>query len=347
MPLDIYSTRAQLAAIEQMPRVYSFLFDTFCRDGGVVEDDKAIWDFRKGSQKMAPVVVPGTGGVPMLRGTYETREIGFCTIAPERVVENNDLKGRMFGERVLGALTPQERERRMMNRDLTEMRQAIQRRIEWMTRQVVLTGNLSVFRYVNEGREISPSLIANYGFTNVYTPTTPWNQAGADVDGDMKAMFDLVYNGTGYVDIILMAPDAAAAMLNNSAFMKFYDYKNVDMGEINTRYRGAGVRYIGTNADGVDMFSLSGSFLDDDGQMKPMLPSGTVIAGSRGMLNALYGPVTQVESEGMDSHHITYMKKQVPLRYGSIQTGAVKQRLTSCPTIVPFNVDAWAVADVL
>ena len=48
MPIDIYSTRAQLRAIELFPREYSFLYDLFVRDGGMSEDDKAIFDFFKG-----------------------------------------------------------------------------------------------------------------------------------------------------------------------------------------------------------------------------------------------------------------------------------------------------------
>ena len=98
MPIDIYSTRAQLAAIELMEREYSFLYDTFVQDIGAVEDDKAIYDFKKGSRQMAPVVHPGTGGVLMSRQGYETREIGFCTIAPERIITNPDLQKRAFGE---------------------------------------------------------------------------------------------------------------------------------------------------------------------------------------------------------------------------------------------------------
>ena len=46
----LYDTRAQLAAIEKLPREYSFLHDTFCRDGGTVEDDRAIYDYRKGNR---------------------------------------------------------------------------------------------------------------------------------------------------------------------------------------------------------------------------------------------------------------------------------------------------------
>lgn len=347
MPLDIYSTRAQLAAIELMPREYSFLFDFFCRDMGAVEDDKAIYDFRKGSRPMAPTVRPGTGGVVMGRDGFETREIGFCCIAPERIIEDDNLRGRIFGERVLGAMTPQEREKKMMARDLVEMRKAIQRRYEWMVRQVLLTGKLEIFQYTNEGRGKKASLVADYGFTNKYTPGTKWNQAGAKIDDDMRAIFDMVYDGVGYVDRIVMAPDVASAMLENGNYIRQFDGRNIDMGKLNTRYRGAGVRFIGWNSDGVEMYSLSGNFVDDDGSVKPTMPSGTLIAGGADIIRMPFGPVTQVEHQGPNAQHKTYIKKQVPLRYGSIDGNSIKNRLTSCPTCVPENVDAWAVATVL
>ena len=345
--MDIYSTRAQLAAIELMPREYSVLYDFFGRDAGTVEDDKAIYDYRKGSRKMAPTVHPGTGGVLMERDGYETREIGFCCIAPERIIEDQNLKGRMFGERVLGAMTPQERERKILARDLTEMRKAIQRRREWMVRQVLLTGKLSIFTYTNEGRGVNPTMIADYGFTNFYTPDTQWDQAGAKIDDDMKEIFDLVYDGLGTVDKIVMASDVASAVLHNETFMKQYDRRNEEAGKINTKYRGSGLRFIGTNADGVELYSLSGTFVDDDGLVKKLIPDGKLIAGSDDLLNIFHGPVTQVEETGSNAQHKTYIKKEVPLRYGSIDGNSIKNRLTSCPTVVPRNVDGWAVATVL
>ena len=345
--MDIYSTRAQLAAIDLMPREYSVLYDFFGHDAGTVEDDKAIYDYRKGSRKMAPTVHPGTGGVLMERDGYETREIGFCCIAPERIIEDQNLKGRMFGERVLGAMTPQERERKILARDLTEMRKAIQRRREWMVRQVLLTGKLSIFTYTNEGRGVNPTMIADYGFTNFYTPDTAWAQAGAKIDDDMKEIFDLVYDGLGQVDKIVMASDVASAVIHNDEFMKQYDRRNEEAGKINTKYRGSGLRFIGTNADGVQLFSLSGTFVDDDGLVKKVLPDGTLIAGSDDLLNIFHGPVTQVEETGANAQHKTYIKKEVPLRYGSIDGNTIKNRLTSCPTVVPRNVDGWCVANVL
>ncbi|MDO4620029.1 MAG: major capsid protein [Lachnospiraceae bacterium] len=345
--MDIYSTRAQLAAIELMPREYSVLHDFFCHDAGLVEDDKAIYDFKKGSRKMAPMVHAGTGGVLMERDGFETREIGFCCIAPERIIEDQNLKGRIFGEKILGALSPQERERKLLAKDLMDMRKAIQRRREWMARQVLLTGKLSIFTYTNEGRNTNEKLVADYGFNNFFTPATKWNAAGAKIDDDMHTMFDLVYEGLGYVDVIVMAPDVAAAMRENSNYIKLFDGRNIDMGKLNSQYRGSGLRFIGWNSDGVEMYSLSGTFINDEGQAEALIPKGTIIAGSREVLNIYHGPVTQVEETGSTAAHKTYIKKEVPLRYGSIDGNSIKNRLTSCPTIVPSNVDAWTVATVL
>lgn len=345
--MDIYSTRAQLAAIELMPREYSVLYDFFAKEAGTVEDDKAIYDYKKGSRRMAPTVLPGTGGVLMDRDGYETREIGFACIAPERIIEDQNLKGRMFGEKVLGAMTPQEREKKMLAKDLLEMRQAIQRRREWMVRQVLLTGKLSIFTYTNEGRGVNPTMVADYGFTNYYTPDTAWNQAGATIDDDMHEIFDLVYDGLGDVELIMMAPNVASAMLANSKFVDQYDRKNADMGKIRTQYKGMGLRFIGYNSDGVELYSCSGTFVDDDGTTKRLIPDGKLVAGSRDMLNVYHGPVTQVEETGQNAQHKTYIKKEVPLRYGSIDGNSIKNRLTSCPTVIPKNVDGWCVATVL
>ncbi|MGN0996547.1 MAG: major capsid protein [Candidatus Ventricola sp.] len=345
--MDIYSTRAQLKAIEQMPRVYSFLHDTFCQDMGVVEDSRAIYDYRKNRMQMAPIVTDGTGGVLMGRTGFETREIGFCTIAPERIIENSDLNGRSFGENVLGAMTPEQRERKLLVRDLMEMRQAIQRRREWMSRQVLLTGKLSVFRYTNEGRDLKTTKVADYGFTQRFTPDTPWGSVGAKIDSDMHAIYDLVYDGGGSVDVIVMAPDVADCLLSDDKYFRQHDGSHVKAGEISTRYRGQGVRFLGWNSDGVEMYSMAGRFTDDDGTPTPNLPSGTLIAGSRGMLKIIHGPVTQVEETGANAVHRTYIKREVPLRYGSIDGSLVKNRLTSCATVVPFNVDGWAMCSVL
>lgn len=346
--IDIYSTYAQLAAIEQLPKESSFLWDVFVREEGVVEDEKAFYDFRKGALQMAPVVHPYTGGVVMGRTGYETREIDFCCIAPERVIEAHQLKNRFFGERVLGAMNPAQREKKMLVQDLMDMRKAIQRRREWMARQLILTGKLEIFKYTDEGRDKHATMHADFGFTQHFTPDTPWGQTGARISDNLKQITDLVCDeGMGDVDIIVMAPDVASAMESDELFMKQHDIRRMDTGTLKSAYRGGGLRYMGQTSDGKDMYSLSAKFVDDDNVLKPFIPAGTLIAGSHGMLKCIHGPVIQVEKEDSSSQHNVYVKREVPLRYGSTKSNAIKNRLTSCPALMPINVDGWCVAKVI
>jgi len=298
-------------------------------------------------KQLAPFVVDGAGGVVLGRNGYQTNELDFPTIAPERIIRNNDLKGRVFGEEILGAMTPEERAQKMQAEDLIELRGAIMRRVEWMARQVLTTGKLEIFRYTNEGLDKQTTCVADFGFTNFYTPSNAWSGASATIDDDMKAMLDLVYDGSGDVNVIVMAGDAASALINNGNYKGLRDIKDYDIGALATRYQGQGVRFLGWNIDGVEMYAYSGKYVDDDGTTKPILPSGTVIMGSRGMLKKICGPVTQIEQEGQDAAFRTYIKEYVPLRYGSIRSNALKNRMTSRPTLIPFNVDGWCVANVL
>lgn len=347
MAFDIYSTATMLKAIEVMPPEYTFLADTFARDGGTVETEKAFFDTRKGTKKMAPFVHKGTGGALMGREGFQTLEFDFSTIAPERVIESAGLQKRMFGENVMGAMTPEERQRRIQAQDLVYMRKSIQRRQEWMVYTLLHRGIVEGFEYTDEGRNKEATQFADFGFSNVVTPLTKWDQAGAKIDDDMQRMYDLVYDGCGAVELIIVAPDVYAAMRNNEKFMKQYDYRRADFGQINAKYRGQGVRYIGTNSDGVDMVCFSGTFIDDDGLAKPFMPSGRVVMGSRGMFQFQYGPIDLITKDGSDGEYKWYIKKQVPERYASVQSKTIRNRLTSRPFLMPDNVDGWALGNVL
>ena len=348
MSLDIYSTAAQLKAIELLPKENSLLWDLFVKDEGCSEEEKMIYDFRKGMQQMAPVVHNNTGGVLMERGGFETLALDFCTIAPERLIEANHLKQRFFGEKILGGMTPDQREKKMLMQDLSDMSKAIQRRRENMARQLILTGKQEVFTYTNEGLSKVATQLADFRFTQHFVPETKWNQPDAKIESDMQKIVDLVVNeGLGQVEVILMAPDVAEAMQANSTYLNQHNIISMDTGMLENRYRGAGVRYLGRNADGVDMYSFSGKFINDLGLPESYIPSGTLIAGSHGMIKSMHGPVIQIENSGSNAQHQVYVKREVPLRYASIESNSLKNRLTSRPALKPDNIDGWCVAKVL
>jgi len=347
---DLFSTAVMLKAVEQAPRIYTFLSDSFAQDGELCDDERALYDYRKGAQTgLAPFVVPGTGGVAINREGYEMREIRFSTLAPERVVTLADVSSRMFGEAVTGALTPEQRSKRIIARDLTELRAMVQNRRNWMAREVLLKGKLEIKRYTNQGVEKEPSMLANFGFTNYYTPVTRWDQAGAKINYDMEKVFDMVYDGLGDVDIMVMGAGVFEAMMENSTYCKTLDMDKVYMGEIATKYAGQGVRYRGTNTDGVKMVSYSGHFLNDARQLEYHIPAGYILVGSTAKkpIKIMHGPIQKYTGMDESAALHTYIKKEVPFRIGGSQSDSIATRLVSRPTVVPENVGAWAVMKVL
>ncbi len=347
---DLFSTAVMLRAVEQMPRVYTFLADTFAEDGGLCEDERALYDYRKGAETgLAPFIVPGTGGVPINRDGYEMRQIQFSTVAPERVVTLADVSSRMFGENVTGSMTPEQRSKRVIARDLVELRTMVQNRRNWMVREVLLKGQLAIKRHTNEGVEKEASMLANFGFSNFYIPTTRWDQAGAKINYDMEKVFDMVYDGLGDVDTLVMGAGVFEAMMANSDYCKTLDMDKVYMGEIAAHYAGQGVRYRGTNSDGVKMISYSGHFLNDSRQKEFHIPAGYILVGSsrKKPVKLMHGPITKVQGQDENAQIHTYIKKEVPFRIGGSPSDSISTRLVSRPTVIPDNVGAWAVMKVL
>ena len=347
---DMFKTTVMLKAVEQMPRIYTFFADMFGEDGDTYADNTATYDYRKGAVTgLAPMVVPGTGGVPMGREGYEMRQIQFCEMAPERVVTLDDISTRMFGEKVLGAMTPEQRAKKIMARDLTYLRTLNQNRRNWLVREVVLNGKLAVRRYTREGLEKAPTLIADFGFTNRYKPAVKWNQAGANIDYDMEAAFDLAYDGMCTPDFMLMGRGVFECMMENSKYTKKLDMLNVTIDEINTKYNGQGIRYRGHNGDGVAMYSDHGKFINDYNRIENEVPDGCIILGSTKdkAVKVHHGIINKVKGQGENSEWHSYVKKEVPFRFGSEDNDVVGTRLTSRPTVAPNNVDGWVIMQVL
>jgi hypothetical protein len=347
---NLFSTAVMLKAVEQMPRVYTFLSDTFAKEDGLCEDNEAMYDYRRGEETgLAPFVVPGTGGVAVNRDGFEMRKVAFSTLAPEMVLTLDDVSTRQFGETVLGAKTPEQRSKEVLARDLKKLRVMVQNSRNWMVREVLLNGKLAIRRYTKEGREAEASLLADFGFTNIYTPATKWDQAGAKIHYDMEAAFDLVYNGLGQVDILVLGAGVFEAMMANSDYCKTLDMDHVYMDEIRTKYAGQGIRYRGTNSDGVAMVSYNGHFRDFNRNQVPSIPAGWILAGSKSTppLRIKHGPINEVVGQDETAQIKTYIAKEVPFRKGGASADSITTRLVSRPTIIPENVGAWCLMKVL
>ena len=344
----LYDTWKQIKALEMTPPIHTFLSDTFTQNEGAVMAEDARYDYYKGTVPMAPFVVPGTGGKNMPREKFQTKDIGFPTIAPERTVNYDEYAmQRMFGEEIGGSLDPNSRLAKLKAQDLAFLRNAIAAREEWMTAQVLFTGRLDILEYL-EGGQVKASRAADYDFTNQYAPDKKWNESGADVYGDFMQMIDMVSEGNGSPDIAIFGVDVRSAILSDEKLLKLLDVRNGFFGRVEpdkSNYQKA-TQYVGTLSTGTELYCYTGKYRETmGGAEKLLIPKGKILLGGGKLLRKFYGPVAQVEKEGEDPK--VYAAPQVPFRYSKAGSDSSMQRLTSRPMLVPYNVDAWAVGTVL
>ena len=346
---NLYDTMTMLKAVEQMNREYRFLSDTFVEDGTVSTDEHPFYDYRKGRKRgLAPFVVNGTGGVTMNREGYEMRQIRFTTLAPQYVVQESDIDHRLFGENVIGGDSQETRSKKLLAKDLKNLRADLQNTRDWMAREVLLNGKLKIRRYTRAGMEKAPTMVADFGFTNYYDPITKWNQPGAKINYDLEKVFDMVYDEMGEIDIFVMGAGVFEAMTENSNYLKMLDMDKVYMGEIATKYAGSGVRYRGTNSDGVKLVSYSAHVPTYGGEV-PAIPNGCILAGSSRTkpITFMHGPINKWTGMDENATRKTYIKKEVPFRVGGSNSDSIATMMLSRPPVLPVNVGAWAVMRVL
>lgn len=348
--LNLFDTMTMLKAVEIMKPVPRFLADMFCADAGVSDDDRLFYDYRKGDQTgLAPFVAPGMGGVTIGREGFEMRQVAFSRLAPQRIITMRDISVRQFGENVVGGMTPAERSKRKVAEDLKTLMTVNQNRRNWMVREVLTKGKLEITRYTQEGREKEASMIADFGFENVYTPATLWNQAGARFEYDIEKFTETILEEGGDVNLIVMGPGVFDLMLENEFYRNSLDLKNANLGELQTRYSGQGIYFRGLTRNGTMLVTDVAKFRNDDGVMEYEVPAGTILLGStvNKPLKIMHGPITKVKGSDDSARHETYVKKEVPFRIGDSDNDTITNRMVSCPTVIPENVGAWGVMQVL
>lgn len=344
--LTIYDQVTMLAAVELLPPIPSFLFDTFVRLEGAVAQEEAIWDYRKGASRMAPFVHK-LGGVLTERGAYSTNKIEFPTLAPMRVLEAKDTTNRLFGEDIWGGKTPEQRAKEVLMKDIQDLRKLLQLRREWMTAQILLEGKLPILEYTDDGRVTIPTTVVDYDFTNAYAASDAWDTADAEIQSDLSNIYAMVEAGLGTSEVIVMAPNVAAAIMNNTKFLQKLNLLHVNNGNLTTEHRMPGVTYYGTSPDGQEMYSYSGKVINEANQLVPLIPSGKLICGSRKMLRCIHGPINKIDKDGTDGQYRTFITNELPSRNADEKANIITQKMMSRPMIIPDNVGGWAVADVL
>ena len=357
MAFNIYNTHTLLRSVELLAPVHSFLLDRYfpTNDASdIFSTDDVLVEYKEGTKKLAPFVVPRKGGMAIMRDGHHMERYTPPYIAPKRPLTIDDLKKRGFGEALYSQLTPEQRQGVMIMKDADDMRTMIVRRKEAMAAETIFTNGCVMRHYIDDMGRYEDKEIRFYdGGSNpaVYAPAAMWNTteaSGKQMIADVAAMISMLTSRGLPVTEVLCAPDVADVMLANEWILKLLDVKNYNIGGVDPALLPSGAsKFARLNIKGrmIDFLSYEETYENDNGQTKAYIPAGHIAAGAPAAGRTLYGAVTQVEQ--VDGEFHTYTGRFVPKYISDATSNTRELILTSCPLLVPNNKNSFITAKVL
>lgn len=344
-----YEPRTLLKPFLTGPLVHTFLRDTFFGEREYPPTSMVEFDFRRGRRKMAPFVAPLIGGKVMERMGYETRFFRAPRIAPARALRTPDLEARLPGESIYSGRSAADRAAELLAEDSVFLDEAITRREEWMCRQVLLNGGLTVT--AENGYTMVIDYTANSTGTPVNyhdIPVPQWNDlTGSDplLDLEQSRLNTIKFSGIS-PNIALFGAAAKKAFIQNANVQKYLWNRRFELGQIAPVIEDQAVVRFAT-VPGMECYSYSEYYEDDTGALFPMLPDGIVLLLSTNVQNKIvYGAFTQLEN-AKTRQFVTYQTARIPLVYGDEEDGQLWYRLTSCPLPMPTDILGFRIIEAL
>jgi hypothetical protein len=348
MPLNpAYETKTLLAPFEQGPLVSTFLRDTFFTGRDYPPTNLIEFDFRRGRRKMAPFVAPLIGGKLMERQGFETRFFRAPRIAPVRALRTPDLEARMIGENIYSARSPADRAAELLAEDAIFCDEAITRREEWMCRNVLVNGALTVTADTGYQMLVDYTQSSAGAANNHYIPAVKWDQAASDPLADLEAARLATIKDSGVApDVVLMGVNAASVFMRNANVAKLLDSLRYQIASVQPIITSDSVVRIG-RVPGMEIYEYAEYFEDDAGTIFPMLPDNFCMLLSTKVPNKIvYGAFTQLE-DAKAQKFVSYQEARIPFVYGDEEGGSLFYRLTSLPLPMPADILGWRVVEAL
>lgn len=347
MNINIYRTQAMLAAIIKMMPLRTFFRDTFFPGVQTFYTEEVLLDFKKGKRKMAPFVAPRVGGITMERQGFRTDKYAAPKIAPQRVMTVDDLLIRGIGENIFSTRSPADRQAELLGRDLSDMDEMTVRREEWMIRELLFNGSITMKGYIDVANAKYVEQTLDYGFTNkeILAGAALWSAGTSTKLADLKRWRLSVIQKSGRAPtMVIMGQSAADQFLKDPAISDLLKQFNSNLLTLNPVVKNDALTFIGRlNELGLDLYTYNDWYLDDDNTEYPFVPVDQLLMARPDMGELLYGAVTQMEG----NQFITYEGSRVPKSWAEEENDIRMIRLSSRPVPKPEDVDDWFVAKVL
>ena len=345
--LNFFDTYILMAITEEIVPRQTFFKDRYfpTGDGDIFASDKVLTEYRKGDRKMAAFVSARAGDIPMERRGFEIHEYQPAFIAPSRLLTQDDLRKRGFGEAIYANSTPAQRAARLQRDDLSDMDIRITRREEWMAVQTMINNSCTMQSYIDDKTEGEKLYVQFYDTTSdhAYTVSTKWNatdEKGAAFFSDVKNMCrKLSKRGLRAADLVI-GSDVADAILALTDVKSLLDRNSgIIIGTIDQQLSPYdGVTYMGTlNFGGfrLNVICVDETYVDDSGAEQRYFPATSAMVTAPDCGHMMYGQITQIDYGSTDFS--TYVAKRVPKFVLDQPNDRRKLRLAARPLAAPKN----------
>ncbi len=333
-----YTVREMLEALDNRKPVHRFLTDFFPTHNFHVNNLLEI-DIKKGKRILAPLVANRKNGKILERSGFESFTLQTPKIAPERVITVDDISQRGFGENVYTKKTPAERAIELLASDITDLEDAIARRLEWMARELLFNGKISV-----TDKQNGLDLQIDYRFTNRTTLDISWKLDTSNPIIDLQNARKTVIQKTGKApNICIMSSDVADDFLNNANLKSMLDIRNLQLASLTPTIKNTAVTFLGKIYQlGLELYTYDEWFINDENIEQPIIPSGFCILLPSDLGSIEYGGITVIE----DGVPHTYSSDIVAQTWTIPGDNNEMLRLTSRPLLRPYDVDSWFVINI-
>lgn len=342
----IYDTNTLIQVVPNLKTAQQFLLDKFFPNIVTSDTEKVSIDIDVGKRRMAPFVSPLVEGKLVEQRRYQTNEFTPAYIKDKRAPDLLKPVRRMIGERIGGELTGEEREMANLYAEMADQVDIVNRRLEWMAAQSLVTGKLTV---EGDGFEL---VTIDYGrdasLTIALSGNKIWNGANisagtasptSDVDGWQRQI--LKASGAKVTDIVFTTSSWEGFKLDPVLkgaiiFPSLNPSGNiVDPGariEQGAVYMGHWGQY--------DLWVYNDWFVDENNHEVPMLNDGTVImSGANLMGTRAFGMIKDpaFNYKALPYAPKTWVQEDPAQRYIMMQ---------SAPLVIPSRVNASLSATV-
>lgn len=336
------NVRTWIAGFQKKFVPSKFLHSTLFGTNITFKGEEVLMDYKKGGVKMAPFAVKGSN-VIVGRDGFKTLRFKPPMLAPARIIDIPVLEQRAFDENPLNPMSEAEKAARYRAEDFADMRDMIDRRLEWEAAQLLINGKFEAKGYADDGSlQVTDTItIDGWDQTKELTGDDAWTNTKADIYEQINELrVEMSKKYCAPTMLIANSTTIAKFLKNESLHEKMVIPKDASFATIVPQVVNPEItRYAVLTPGNIEVYGYDGIYVDDeDSQVKSLIPDGYIVLTRPGIGRMLSGAITQYMEDGQ-AHTFPgmYVPKEVVDVAKDIDTISLRSRTVPCP----LDVDSW------